>query len=139
MVGRAVMTSEVTGASHGNDDVIALIESNQLGRIADYAARGRPYREVPHEILIEIWTTTLMAMAADSINLATIGFEQDLACEFRLRQKEPPFDLVKQYLERYFAAMAARFDEDPEGYADVNRRLERDIEDFKNHLAGSKN
>lgn len=84
-----------------------------------------------------------MAMAADSADLVSVNFEQDLVCEFRLRQKEPPFDLVKQHLEIYFAAMAARFNEleneDPKGYADVNRRMERAVEEFKNRLNSSNN
>ena len=96
------MADDETKGASVRDDVQAFVTSSAIDNIAAYAARGRAYRDLSEEQLIEQWCVAFEAMAVRPLDPATIGGETDLASEFALRGIERPWALVSEAVNRYF-------------------------------------
>ena len=79
----------------------AFLASKAVEQISDYSQRGRSYRALSDEQLIESWQAVWNELAADPTNMKTRDVQADLGSEFALRQQEPPWKLVRRdiYLE----------------------------------------
>lgn len=123
-------------------DVDGYIDSTHLDRVAEYAGRGRAFKDLLDEQLLERWAEAYKEMAESPSNAEKEKLQDDLACELRLRGRAPPLERVYKHFQKYFSAIDAAYnnlkDNDPAGYAEANRRLEDDIEDFKSRRDTSK-
>ena len=74
----------------------AFLASKAVEQISDYSQRGRSYRALSDEQLIESWQAVWNELAADPTNMKTRDVQADLGSEFALRQQEPPWKLVRR-------------------------------------------
>jgi hypothetical protein len=117
-----------------DDDVTGFLASRALDNQADYVARGRAQKDLSEKELTEKWVQAFRRMADDPRNRESRVFECDLESEFRLRHKEPPYELVREERERYKSAALAAIKEitqDPDKFKEFGRDIEAEIEAYK--------
>jgi hypothetical protein len=117
------------------NDVLGYLASSGADKLSDYAARGRKYRHLSAEDLTIAWKTAFRAMAGDVRSYERRAVEEDLKSEFLLRKIEPPYDLIREDMDRYAAeanrAIQELKDEDPAQYEAMSRGVVDDLKDFK--------
>jgi hypothetical protein len=84
----------------------AFLASKAVDQISDYSQRGRSYRALSDEQLIESWQAVWNELAADPTNMKTRDVQADLGSEFALRQQEPPWKLVRRQMSIWRARNA---------------------------------
>src|SRR3981081_3517438 len=87
-------------------DMMALLESDAMNKLAAYAARGRSHRNLSEQQLTDAWKQAFKNLASDPRVYEARAAENDLASEFNLRGLDPPYDQVKDDVERYMSAAA---------------------------------
>jgi hypothetical protein len=108
--------------------------------VADYAVRGRCHKNLSEPALNEVWIAAFREMATRPDDLERRNAVNDLDAEFELRGRTPPYLCVREYQDRYMAAISEAFaNMTDEEWADANRDLQRDIDDFKSQRYKSKN
>jgi hypothetical protein len=114
--------------------VFCFATAKHLEEAADYAARGRRFKDLPHMELVDAWKAAFIRMVSNRRDPATTALVGDLHGEFRLRGQEPPFELLadqEEQLRRVFVASFAKLEKEVPGItAIINQRLEREIDDY---------
>ena len=85
-------------------DMMALLESDAMNKLAAYAAGGRSHKNLSEQQLTDAWKQAFKNVANDPRVYEARAAENDLACEFKLRGLDPPYDQVKDDVERYMSA-----------------------------------
>jgi hypothetical protein len=115
--------------------MLAFLASQQMDKAASYVARGREYESLSDEELSAQWIQEFRKMALDPRDWKQRAVHDDLHAEFELRNKEPPYKLVKQEFDLFLETSAAAIKdlevEDPDRYAEIGRELAQDIQEFK--------
>ena len=75
-------------------DMMALLESDAMNKLAAYAARGRSHRNLSEQQLTDAWKQAFKNLANDPRVYEARAAENDLTCEFKLRGLDPPYDQV---------------------------------------------
>jgi hypothetical protein len=114
----------------------AFLASKAVDQISDYSQRGRSYRALSDEQLIESWQAVWNELAADPTNMKTRDVQADLGSEFALRQQEPPWKLVRRqidiYLEGAERAWQKQREQNPDANAQANEAIDDELEEFMN-------
>ena len=111
-----------------------MMQAETVDAAADYVRRGRAFRGLTDADLAGAWVA---AFKAYSHNPAAAPFRlafKDLGAEHDLRQIDPPFDLVREDLERFRAAAQQVFEQliaDPGHLQEVERDLQVDLSSFR--------
>jgi hypothetical protein len=122
--------------------MLALLESDAMNKLAAYAERGRSHRNLSEQQLTDVWKQALNNLANDPRTYEARAAENDLACEFKLRGLEPPYDQVKGDVERFMSAAEAVAEElkkDPDRLAQTGENLMADMAALKSARDKSKN
>src|SRR3979409_1470729 len=85
-------------------DMMALLESDAMNKLAAYAARGRSHKNLSEQQLTDAWKQAFKNVANDPRVYEARAAENDLACEFKLLCLDPPYDQVKDDVELYMSA-----------------------------------
>jgi hypothetical protein len=123
-------------------DIMALLESDAMNMLAAYAARGRSHRTLSEGQLTNAWKQAFKNVANDSHLYEARAAEFDLASEFKLRGLEPPYDQVKDDVERFMSATEAAAEQlrkDPDRLAQKGVEWMAHLAAFKSARDRSKN
>ena len=116
-------------------DVESFVKNGAVNRAADYAQRGRIFQALSLDQLAEKWCASFRDMAADPFDPDKNAVEGDLSSEFVLRGIEPPFDSVREELDRYTSTVSRAFEQkqkaDPQDFERANKELERDLDAYR--------
>lgn len=85
-------------------DMEAFLASKTFDQMSDYSQRGRKYRALSDERLVQSWQTIWDQLVLDPLNLERRNSQVDLASEFSLRGQEPPWKLVEKQIDKFLAA-----------------------------------
>src|SRR3982074_3649356 len=85
-------------------DMMALLESDAMNKLAAYAAGGRSHKNLSEQQLTDPRKQAFKNLANDPRVYEARARENSLACEFKLRGLDPPYDKVKDDVERYMSA-----------------------------------
>ena len=122
--------------SSAKAEMKAFLASKAVDQISEYSQRGRSYRDLSDRELVQSWRSVWNELAADPLNIKNRHIQADLASEFALRQKEPPWQLVREqidiYLERAERAQRIELKENPDAVAQAREAMDDDFEDFMN-------
>jgi hypothetical protein len=117
------------------DDVEGWIASNSTDRIADYAARGRKHQRLTDDELTAAWVAAFRGMADNVADHKWRDEEEDAKSEMLLRNREPPYGLVKAEFDKFIAETSRAIEDlernDPVRFAEMNREIEGDLTTFK--------
>lgn len=116
-------------------DMEAWLVSEQANAAADYAARGRKHQTLSADELIGAWVQAFRSLATKFQDRDSRIAEADLKSELLLRKIEPPYDVVKDDLDRLTNSAADAIDklkaEDPGHFDRVNKEIEGDVAVFR--------
>jgi hypothetical protein len=114
----------------------AFLASKAVDQISDYSQRGRSYRALSDEQLIESWQAVWNELAADPTNMKTRDDQADLGSEFALRRQEPPWKLVQRQIDIYLEGAERAWEKwrelNPEADAQASEAIDDELEEFKN-------
>jgi len=114
----------------------AFLASRIVDQISDYNERGRSYRALSDDELVLSWQSIWKELATDPISTKKLDTQADLASEFALRQKNPPWEIVRRQINIFQKATKRAWErqrlEDPEANAQSNKDIENDLEEFLN-------
>lgn len=117
------------------EDVLGLIASNQADNLADYLSRGRKHEGLTDPQLLEAWKAAFKHMADDVRDYARRQTEEDLKQEFLARCGEPPYDSIRDDLERFVAGVDAAMKHqemtDPDAFEKTAKAVEADLNDYR--------
>lgn len=122
-----------------NDDPVETsmmefwLQNKATDDIADYAMRGRKFRDLTDEALQSEWTNAMRAWAMDLHDKATSNRRSDLEAEFTLRGAEPDrSDVADAVAKLKMAAIAAykKLLEDPDKLEKVNEELTQELIEY---------
>src|SRR3954452_5676708 len=88
---------------NSREDTETLRANMTSDRIGDYAARGRKHQHLEDQMLVLEWVLAVREMADDVRDYKKKAIEDDLKSEMQMRGMEPPFELVRNELDRYCA------------------------------------
>jgi hypothetical protein len=123
-------------------DMLALLESDAMNKLAAYAERGRSHRNLSEQQLTDAWKQAFKNVANDPHIYEARAAENDLASEFQLRGLDPPYDEVKDDVQRFMSAAEAVAEElkkDPDRLAQTGENLMADMAALKSARDKSKN
>jgi hypothetical protein len=80
-----------------------MAADTRLREAAEYAERGRRFKNFTHTDLVDAWIAAFVKMVANRRDRATIDLVGDLSAEFELRGEEPPYDLLAEQEEQFAA------------------------------------
>jgi hypothetical protein len=120
----------------GNDsEMKALLASKAVDQIADYNQRGRSYKALPNEGLVQSWRSIWNELAVEPLNENKRDVQADISAEFMLRGLEPPSDLVADQVEIYLAEADRAFEiwrqQNPDAEAQANDAIADDLKRFQ--------
>jgi hypothetical protein len=120
----------------GSDsEMKALLASKAVDQIADYNQRGRSYKALPNEGLVQLWQSIWNELAVEPLNENKRDVQADISAEFMLRGLEPPWDLVADQVEIYLAAADRAFEiwrqQNPDAEAQANDAIADDLKRFQ--------
>lgn len=121
---------------------MVLDTNDAVNKVAAYAAGSRPHRKLSEQQLTEAWLAAFKKLADDPPGYGTRAVENDLASEFMVRGREPPYELVKDEYKRIMSARLALLEElirDPVRRAQIEQILMADVATFKSDRDKSKN
>src|SRR5262245_44118771 len=84
---------------------------DSIDKAANYAARGRRYKQLPDAELGRRWAEAVRATIAQPDNLGFRLAEEDLFAEHQLRRLTPPHEMVSADREHLLAQLAAKLKE----------------------------
>jgi hypothetical protein len=126
---------KMTKRSSVSDDVEGWLASTGSDRAADYAARGRKHQNLTSEELTAGWVHAFRRMADDVRDFERRAIHEDFKSEFSLRGSEPPYDLIREDFDRFIAecdrAIRDLETEEPSGFEEMAKDIDRDLETFK--------
>jgi len=112
----------------------AFLASKVVDQISDYNQRGRAYRELTDDQLVQSWQSIWNALATDTLNVKNRSIEADLASEFALRKQPPPWELVKVQINLFLRGAECAWEkqrrENPEADEMAKEAMDDDLEDF---------
>jgi hypothetical protein len=123
-------------------DIMALLESDAMNKLAAYAACGRSHRTLSEQQLTDAWKQAFKNVANDPHIYEARAAENDLASEFQLRGLDPPYDEVKDDVQRFMSvaeAVAEELRKDPGRLAQKGVEWMADLAAFKSARDKSKN
>lgn len=123
-------------------DIMALLESDAMNKLAAYAARGRSHRTLSEQQLTDAWKQAFKNVANDPHIYEARAAENDLASEFQLRGLDPPYDEVKDDVQRFMSAAEAVAEDlrkDPDRLAQKGVEWMADLAAFKSARDEPKN
>jgi hypothetical protein len=123
------------------DDLVSMLMAEQMDFAADYVRRGRAHRNLTDAELSETWRAAFTAHSHVPLPGHLRGTLRDFHAELDLRQLAPPFDAVREDLDRLTAAAMEtleRLRADPERFEDVEKELQADLTAFKEKRDQSK-
>jgi hypothetical protein len=119
----------------------AFLASKAVDQISDYSQRGRSYRALSNEELIESWQSIWAELAVDPLNMKNRDVQADLGSEFSLRQQEPPWKLVQRQIDIYLEGAERAWEKwresNPEADAQASEAIDDDLEEFMNRRSQS--
>ena len=114
----------------------SFLASKAVDQISDYSQRGRVYRKLSNEELIQAWESIWNDLAADALNAKKRDMQSDLVSEFSLRKREPPWEMVRTQINTFLGkakrAWQRQRKRNPGADEQANEALEDDMEDFRN-------
>jgi len=114
----------------------AFLASKVVDQISDYNQRGRAYRALSDDELVHSWQSIWNELATDPVNMKKRDAQADLASEFALRQKNPPWELVRRQIDIFLKDAERAWERhrkgNPETDAQANEAIDADLEDFLN-------
>ena len=116
------------------DDLVSMLLAGQMDFAADYVRRGRAHRNLTDAELREEWKAAFRAHSQEPRPGLLRRTLQDFQAELDLRKLDPPFDAVREDLDRLTAAATATFEQlraDPERFEDVDKDLRADLTAFR--------
>jgi len=112
----------------------AFLASRIVDQISDYNQRGRSYRALSDDELVHSWQSIWKELATDPISTKTLDTQADLASEFALRQKNPPWEIVRRQIDIFQKGTKRAWErqrlQDPEANAQSKKDIEHDLEEF---------
>jgi hypothetical protein len=126
-----------------SEDLLAMMQAKAVDAAADYVRRGRAHRGLTDADLSGAWVAAFRAYShnPDPARPSRSALE-DLEAELNLRQIDPPFDAVREDLERLKTAAMQVWEQlkaTPEHFAEVERDLQLDLISFKSRRERPKN
>jgi len=122
--------------SSAETEMQAFLASKVVDQISDYNQRGRAYRALSDDELVHSWQSIWNELATDPVNMKKRDAQADLASEFALRQKNPPWELVRRQIDIFleYAERAWEWQrrQNPEADAQANEAFDDDLEGFLN-------
>lgn len=127
--------------SDDDDLMLAWLANKKFEELESYLNRGRQLANTPLEELRTRWIAEMRAWAK-----VFRGFDhsahEDIEAEMKLREVEPPFDLVRQELNAVRGAAkkaGAELLNDPERRDAVDRDITAEIRQLENNAKNNKN
>jgi hypothetical protein len=111
-----------------------FLESRRVDRIADYAQRGRKYRQLDDDALIARWLASVKAMADAPLEPSHRDEYDDTEAELALRKIDPPFAAAEPDFERYMEVTDAeirKIKRDPQQLSALTDSLVADLLAFE--------
>src|ERR1043166_7966385 len=90
--------------SPSDSEMLAFLQSRTVDHVSDYSQRGRFYRSLSDNDLIQSWKTVWDSLEVDSLNKKLRDMQADLSAEFSLRSSEPPCALVAKQIDVFVSA-----------------------------------
>jgi hypothetical protein len=119
----------------------AFLASKAVDQISDYSQRGRSYRALSDEELVQSWQSVWDELAADPINEKSRDVQADLGSEFALRRQEPPWKLVQRQIDIYLEGAERAWEkwreQNPDADAQASEAIDDDFEEFLNRRTRS--
>jgi len=118
------------------------MQAKAVDAAADYVRRGRAHRGLTDADLAGAWVAVFRAYShnPDPARPSRSALE-DLEAELNLRRMDPPFDAVREDLERLKTAAMQVWEQlkaAPEHFAEVERGLQLDFISFRARRNGRK-
>jgi hypothetical protein len=117
------------------NDLLAMMQAKAVDVAADYVRRGRAHRGLTDADLVAAWVAAFGAYSLDPDPARPPRSAlNDFEAELNLRQIDPPFDAVREDLERLSAAAMHVFEQlkaAPDQHAEFERDLQLDLISFK--------
>jgi len=118
-----------------SDDLLGMMQAMAVDDAADYVSRGRAHRDLTDANLVCAWAAVFRAYSHNPEPAGPLRSAlKDLGAELDLRRIEPPFDDVREDMERLKAAtdqLFAQLRADPERLAEVERDVQLDLISFR--------
>jgi len=112
----------------------AFLASKAVDQVSDYCRRGRMHCNVSDEELVRLWKTIWSDLAADPLSEAKRDIQGDIAAEFSLRNKEPPWELVEEQTNSVLVDSDRAADkwqkENPGAHMEANEALNDELRAF---------
>ncbi len=108
----------------------AFLENEELEQTRDYLQRGRSFAELDRESLKVAWVEAFRVFVADSDGEAGVMRYYDLEAEFRLREEEPPAELVEAEQAELDREMEEWLRDDPKSWDEMADSVFKEIVDF---------
>lgn len=81
-------------------DVVGWVQSESMDEIAGYASRGRKYAELSNDEAVSQWVQAFRSLANDFVKSPWWHIQSDLTSELSLRGLEPPYEMVREDIEK---------------------------------------
>src|SRR3979411_48482 len=123
-------------------DMMALLESDAMNKLAAYAARGRSHKNLSEQQLTDAWKQAFKNVANDPRVYEARAAENDLASEFKMRGLHAPHEQEKDDVERFMSAVEAAVEalrKDPDRLVQIGKDWMADMASFKSARDKSKN
>jgi hypothetical protein len=117
--------------------LLSYLQNDQLGAISDYVGRGRRHAQLELEDVRRQWVSEFRRWVVGlrigrSLNRR---IHEDFESELRIRQIEPPWEVVRQDIEGMREAMEGRMRrlarDHPAKFAEQRRRFDDELERFQ--------
>jgi len=122
-------------ASAAEAEMIALLASKAVDQISNYSQRGRMYRTLSDERLVQSWQSIWDELVIDPLSEKKRDMQADLGSEFSLRGKEPPWGLVRKQIDSFLVDSDRAWKEwrkqHPDAEARANESIDSDLQKFR--------
>jgi hypothetical protein len=129
-------TSAPTLTNEEEADLMAFTMRGELDDVADYIARGRKFGRLSDEEICDRFVAVFRKVADNPAALDSWATKKDIEAEFQMRNREIPFELIREDFERLNEVLLTHIRtmerEDPERWAEMNREIDRDFQQFLN-------
>lgn len=119
-------------------DVLGLLASESADHLADYISRGRKHQSLSDLELTDAWKRAFKIMGDNVREYDLRRAEEDLKQEFLARGTEPPYELIKEEMERFVSqvdlAMKEMETNDPEAHERADRAIQADVEKYRKRM-----
>jgi len=122
-------------ASAAEAEMIALLASKAVDQISNYSQRGRMYRTLSDERLVQSWQSIWDELVIDPLSEKKRDMQADLGSEFSLRGMEPPWGLVRKQIDSFLVDSDRAWKEwrkqHPDAEARANESIDSDLQKFR--------